>query len=148
MKHGMYKSRIYKTWDGMLTRCYQPTHESYKRYGKKGITVCDEWKTFIPFFKWAMANGYRDDLFIDRKDGKGNYEPDNCRFGTRLENNNNYLVHAKLTIFGETKNISEWTRDPRCVVKAKTFRSRVQEKGIPPEIALTHKVQQGLKLPR
>lgn len=71
----------------MKARCYNQKHKSYKNYGARGITVCDEWvtspKTFI---NWAEANGYRPGLQIDRRNNNGNYEPGNCRFITAQQN--------------------------------------------------------------
>lgn len=89
-KHNMSKSRIYHIWQGMRYRCYTKTCSTYKNYGAKGIIVCDEWKyNFQPFYNWALNNGYRDDLTIDRIDPKGNYEPNNCRWATYAEQHQN-----------------------------------------------------------
>lgn len=77
--HGMTKTRIYHEWSSMKSRCYHKKNKSYKRYGGRGISVCSEWKNdFIAFYNWAMANGYCDDLTIERKDVNGNYCPENC----------------------------------------------------------------------
>ena len=83
-KHGMEGSRIYKIWQGIKKRCYRKSFSKYNCYGGRGITVCNEWKNdFMSFYNWAMANGYKDNLSIDRIDVNGNYEPSNCRWATQ-----------------------------------------------------------------
>lgn len=82
---GMCETRLYHTWEGMKQRCYNPKAINWKYYGGRGIRVCPEWHKFRPFHDWAMANGYRDDLTIDRIDVNGNYEPGNCRWVTPAE---------------------------------------------------------------
>lgn len=78
-KHGMTGSRIYTEWASMKARCYYKGSKCYDRYGARGITVCDEWKyDFQAFYDWAIANGYADNLTIERKDVNGNYCPENC----------------------------------------------------------------------
>lgn len=96
--HGMSKSRLYITWRNMLVRCYCIKDKRYKQYGGRGIKVCEEWRTsFEAFRDWALTNGYRDDLTIDRKDNNGNYEPSNCRFITRAANNANRNKWKRVT---------------------------------------------------
>ncbi len=71
----------------MKQRCSNPAATKYDRYGGRGITVCDEWREdFQTFYDWAMANGYSDDLTIDRIDNDGDYEPSNCQWITQAEN--------------------------------------------------------------
>ena len=93
-KHGMWNTRLYKVWEGMIQRCFLKTRKQYKNYGGRGITVCDEWKTnFQVFYDWAINNGYKEEILpngrnrltIDRIDVNGNYEPSNCRWITIQE---------------------------------------------------------------
>lgn len=83
--HGMSKSRIYRIYRHMINRCGNHGVDSYPLYGGRGIRVCEEWKTFEPFYEWAMQHGYADNLSIDRRDNEKGYYPDNCRWSTELE---------------------------------------------------------------
>lgn len=83
--HGMSNTRVYKCWESMKRRCINPNDQFYKDYGGRGITVCDEWLSFIPFYHWAIANGYSDNLTLDRIDNDKGYSPNNCRWATRSQ---------------------------------------------------------------
>lgn len=83
-KHGLYKSRIYQIYYGMLQRCYNTKNIKYDVYGGRGISVCDNWKNdFKNFYVWASNNGYNENLTLDRIDNDGNYCPENCRWTSK-----------------------------------------------------------------
>lgn len=110
-KHGMSNTRLYRIRMGMIDRCYKENATSYPKYGAKGVSVCQEWlDDFMNFYNWAMENGYRDDLTLDRIDPSGNYEPNNCRWATYKEQANNTKSTVFLTYKGETKPASEWSK--------------------------------------
>ena len=108
--HHFTQTRLYDIWRSMKKRCYLKTHMHYSSYGARGIKICEEWKNdFISFYNWAMENGYRDDLTIDRIDVNGNYEPNNCRWATIKQQQNNKRNNIFLTYEGKTKSIYEWS---------------------------------------
>lgn len=101
--------RIKRIWKNMRNRCGNPNATSYEIYGGRGITVCEEWRQdFFAFYNWAISNGYRNDLSIDRIDVNGNYEPLNCRWATMKVQDNNRRNTVFIEHNGETKPISEW----------------------------------------
>ena len=90
IKHGdakhINRNPIYNVWNEMKYRCNNPNHYAYKWYGARGIGVCNEWLDYSTFKIWALNNGYKSGLSIDRIDNDGDYEPSNCQFITRSEN--------------------------------------------------------------
>lgn len=98
------RTRLYRIWINMKQRCYNKNSISYKYYGKKGITVCRQWReSYIVFKAWALSNGYTDDLTIDRENNHKSYKPSNCKWSTITEQNRNQ-TKTKLTI-DKTNNI-------------------------------------------
>lgn len=102
---------IIKKWRDMLNRCFNSKCADYKYYGGRGITVCIEWKNdFMSFYNWAIENGYKDDLTIDRIDVNGNYEPSNCRWVTKKEQQRNKRNNRYITYSGKTLCLADWAR--------------------------------------
>lgn len=140
-KHGLRYTKLNGIWKSMKKRCHNENELSYSNYGGRGITVCDEWKEdFQAFYDWAMANGYRNGLSIDRIDVNGNYCPENCRWATRKEQNNNTRSNHLLTYNGETHTMSEWAEITG--MGYGTLQSRINRYGWPIEKALTEPVRQ------
>lgn len=88
-KHSDSRTRLYNIWKNMKQRILNPNHTNYENYGGSGITIYNEWLKFIPFRDWSLANGYADNLTIDRRNTNGNYEPSNCHWITHVENTQN-----------------------------------------------------------
>ena len=107
-RHGKRHTKLYNAWCNMRRRCYETKNKHYSDYGARGITVCDEWKEFIPFCEWSMKNGYKDGLTLDRIDNDKGYSPDNCRWATAIvQANNRRNVHL-ITYKGETLSLKQW----------------------------------------
>lgn len=108
-KHGASNTRLYGIWTNMKGRCNNPNAEGYKDYGGRGIQVCDEWAhDFSVFQEWAMSHGYQESLSIDRVDVDGNYCPENCRWASMKEQQNNKRTNVFCEIDGETRTLSQW----------------------------------------
>lgn len=109
-KHGLSEHRLYGILKGMISRCYNPKHTSYRNYGAIGVSICDDWRyNFESFYDWAISNGYKDHLTIDRYPNKaGNYEPSNCRWATPSQQQRN----TKSNVLSEV-TVEEIRSDPR-----------------------------------
>lgn len=108
--HGMGNTRLYHIWGAMIQRCKGNNEYFKKHYRNRGITVCVEWLDFNNFMAWALSNGYRDDLTIDREDNDGNYEPGNCRWVDMMVQGNNRSNNVRIEIDGEEHTLAEWCR--------------------------------------
>lgn len=108
-RHKMSGTRIYSEWQGMKGRCYNKGSARYADWGGRGIKVCEQWRnSFESFYTWAMANGYQDNLTIDRIDNNGNYCPENCRWVGQQEQCRNRRSNINITIGNSTRTLMEW----------------------------------------
>lgn len=127
-KHGQSKSRLYNIFNKMVSRCYDEKFKQYNDYGGRGIRVCDEWLySFQSFYEWAIANGYSDELTIDRINVNGDYAPNNCRWSTRKVQSNNTRRNVYYTYNRKTKTIAEWSAVTG--INYNTLRARLQRYG-------------------
>ena len=93
----------------MIRRCYVESEPAYVNYGGRGISVCNEWRESVEkFYKWAVENGYQENLTIDRIDNNGDYCPSNCRWTTYERQSNNRRTNIDITIDGVTRTLQEW----------------------------------------
>lgn len=119
--HGGSKTRLYRIWKQMRIRCNCVTNPTYKYYGARGITICDDWNDFAVFREWALAHGYTDELSIDRIDNDGPYCPENCRWVSMAEQTRNTRNCKRYEHDGVTLTHNEWARrlgiDPASLTK-------------------------------
>lgn len=128
-------NRLYSIWRNMKSRCYNPNTPKFNYHGGKGVRVCDEWQDYIGFHKWAIANGYSEDLTIDRINGSGNYEPENCRWATYKEQSYNSSANRIITYKGMSKPLGLWAE--KLNMKYSTLKARIIDYGWPIEKAFT-----------
>ena len=95
----------------MIQRCYDPNSVSYPYYGARGIMVCNSWHDLKTFADWAFANGYSDDLTIERIDNDGGYSPNNCRWATYKDQANNRNGNLILSFDGREKTAAQWSEE-------------------------------------
>ena len=106
--HRMSKTRIWNIWNTMKERCNNPNSINYKNYGGRGIKICESWYEFTIFYNWAISNGYKDNLTIDRINNDGDYCPENCRWVTPLTQSRNKRNNIFLTLDNQTHCLGEW----------------------------------------
>lgn len=127
--HGMSGTPTYLSWLSMKARCQDKLNEDY---GGRGISVCKRWDEFENFLSDI---GERPELkSIERKNNDGNYEPSNCFWASRVEQNQNRRNALWFDAFGERLNLAEWSR--KTGIKYATLYKRIVIKGQTPEIAL------------
>lgn len=107
IKHGLYKSRSYKIWAGMVQRCTNPNHVGFHLYGGRGIKICKRWKIFQNFFD-DMGHPPSVKHTIDRRNNNGNYKITNCHWALKKQQERNKRSNIFLTFNGETKCLKDW----------------------------------------
>jgi hypothetical protein len=126
--------KLYWVYYSMIARCHNPNCKGYRRYGARGIKVCEEWrKDNKTFYKWALANGYKEGLTLDRINNDGAYEPANCAWVTNKRNcNHTSRVHF-VTYKGKTQSVSDWAEE--LSINYSTLRNRLNRSKMPVEKA-------------
>lgn len=106
------RERLRVIWRGMRKRCYNRRCKDYPHYGGRGVRMCAEWRDdFESFFSWAMANGYRSDLTIDRVAVNRDYFPGNCRWVSRRAQASNRTSNTLVTVDGHTMTVERWSEE-------------------------------------
>ena len=136
--HGLHDCRLYRIWQAMKSRCFNPNTPNYKYYGGKGVVVCEQWvNDFQSFYDWAMEHGYSEELTIDRMNVEGNYEPTNCRWVTMKEqcNKNNSRIY-EIELHGEKYSLRDFTDiigESYSKLQTKLYRGKVSVEDIEEE---------------
>lgn len=134
------RERLYDIWRAMKERCNNPKNISYQNYGGRGITVCHLWDSdYQSFREWALKNGYSDEMSIDRIDVSGNYCPENCRWATRKQQNNNTRHNTFITAFGKTLTLAQWSEETG--ISSDLISARIKRLKWAPEVALSKPVR-------
>ena len=109
--HGMSRTPLYRVWIDMKSRVYNKNNKRYNNYGGRGISICKEWnQSAKKFMEWALDNGYKKGLVIDREDNDDGYYPYNCRFVTPMESSHNTrLLYSNNT--SGYRGVSYYNRD-------------------------------------
>jgi hypothetical protein len=125
-KHNKSKTRLYNIWTNMKQRCGNFKNKDYNRYGGRGIKVCPEWKNdFQAFYDWAMANGYKQDLQLDRIDNDKGYSPENSRWVNCYTQANNRRKNVYVTFNNKTQTVSQWAKE--FGVHPESFRNQLKK---------------------
>lgn len=131
---GYSETATYRAWRHAIERCENPNCHHYARYGGRGIKVCARWRSSFEAFLEDMGERPTPDFQLDRINNELGYEPGNCRWASRRQNQNNTRRNVFIEAFGERRTISEWARSYG--LHRNTLRKRIRE-GWNPERAIT-----------
>lgn len=134
IKHGMSKHPVYMVWESMRRRCATDNPD----YGGRGIKVCEEWVNSFETFYRDMGDSYEKGLTIERIDVDGDYTPENCKWATRMEQQNNRRVNNFITVFGERMTVAQAARKYNM---SRTTLDRRLNRGDSPEDAVSAPVK-------
>ena len=132
--HGASKTRTFQTWHSMRSRCLNSRHRAYPSYGGRGITICQRWLDSFEAFREDMGE-HPDNMSLDRIDNNGNYNPSNCRWASRSEQQRNTRNNHMITYNGITKCLPDWA--DKTGICSSTIRSRLRILGWTVADALT-----------
>jgi hypothetical protein len=135
--HGKSRTKEYRTWSNMMTRCNNENYKDFKNYGGRGISVCERWVKFINFYE--DMGGQKRGMTLDRIDCDKNYSLENCKWSTMKEQENNRTNNHRVTFKGETKTLMQWSES--LGIKYSTLGMRLLTYGWSVEKALTTKVR-------
>lgn len=142
-RHGMSGTPIHDLWMAMLDRCYSKTHCNYKKYGARGISVCERWHTFEMFYE-DMGDRPDGKMTLERINNDGNYEPGNVIWATYKTQANNHRRNRLITFDGKTLNAMQWSE--LTGINYDALLSRIH-RGWPVNIALTTPIQESMRRP-
>lgn len=127
---------VLESWKRMMTRCYNPNSKDYKNYGERGIKVTERWHNSTNFLN-DMKSSWKEGLSLDRIDNNGNYSKENCRWASRLQQNNNTRRNHLFEFRGERKTLTNWAI--LLGLKRSTIAQRIYVYGWSIDQALTRK---------
>lgn len=137
IRHNKCYTPLYRIHSGIKTRCYNIKSKPYKNYGGRGIKMCNDWLNDVTkFIDWALENGYKKGLSIERINNDSDYEPKNCKWSTEKEQANNRRTNHNVEYRGVIMTISQLAEKynmPKAVL-----RNRIVKQNIPIEKALTY----------
>lgn len=131
--HGKSLTPEYKVWQGMHQRCGNPNDKSYSDYGGRGIIVCERWHAFENFLEDMGVRPFKG-ASLDRKEVNGNYEPDNCRWATYVQQARNRRDNLRIEAFGKSGCLADFFDNSHS--KEYQRARELIRKGVAPEAAI------------